>query len=219
MNDQQPLDDDQVERIIRSASAERLHTYLVAAGHDKQRAIRLYVWNAKLGEAFHIAIQAVEVTLRNAISTTLLAEYGDRWWADQRYLALLDHDRHQDLALVQRRIANRRLDEAHGQVVAGLSFGFWVGMLQGRYNPAIWSKHLRTAFPDLPPGKGRKSLAQAISKIATLRNRISHHEPLLKRDPGQDYALVMETLRWLCSETARWISPHCKVPEIVRQRP
>ncbi len=219
MNDQQLLDEDQVDRIIRSASPERLYTYMYAVGHDRQRATRLYIWNAKLGEAFHIAIQAVEVSLRNSIGRTLLAEYGDRWWTDLRYLALLDHDRHQDLELVQRRIANRRLDQVHGQIVAGLSFGFWVGMLQGRYNPSIWSGHLRSTFPHLPPEKGRKSLAKAVSQIATLRNRISHHEPLLKRDPLQDYALVMETLRWICRDTADWIAPHCRVPEIVRQRP
>ena len=219
MNDQQQLDDAQVDRIIRSLSADRLHTYLVSAGHDRQRAIRLYVWNAKLGEAFHIAIQAVEVTLRNSISATLLAEYGDNWWQDERYLNLLDHDRHQDLELVQRRILNRKLDQVHGQIVAGLSFGFWVGMLQGRYNPDIWSKHLRATFPDLPMDKGRKGLAQAVSRIAILSNRISHHEPLLKRDPLKDHALVIETLGWLCRDTAAWISPHCRVPEIVRQRP
>jgi Abi-like protein len=219
MNDQQQLDDDQLETITTTISKERMQTYMVSAGHDRSRAMQLYMWNAKLGEAFHIAIQALEVGLRNAVNLALSREYGEEWWSNQDYLNLLDHDREDDLKVVQRRIRNRQLPMTNGQVVAGLSFGFWVGMLQPRYNPAFWSKQIKFAFPNLPNDRSRKSIAKAAAEIATLRNRISHHEPLLKRDPLSDYALIMRTLEWICPTTAAWVRPHCRVPEIVRQRP
>jgi hypothetical protein len=219
MNDQQRLDDGDIARIIQTLSNERLQTFLRASGHDQERAIRLYIWNAQVGEVFHIAVQATEVGLRNAINAALILEFGAEWWASDRYQALLDYDRTEDLKLALRRMGNRRQPETNGQIVAGLSFGFWVGMLQPRYNPDLWSKRLRETFPNLPPDRSRKSLAKDVAEIATLRNRISHHEPLLKRDLLDDYARVMRILEWICPATARWIKPHCRVPQLTRLRP
>lgn len=218
-DNQEQLDAERVRTLFKTLSAERMGTYMIAAGRDEGRALALYLWNARLGEAFHVALQAVEVALRNSVNSALIAEFGSHCWTNSAYLALIDHDRRADLELVTRRIRNRKLPENNGQVVAGLSLGFWVGMLQARYNPAIWSRHLRTAFPDFPHNRNRKSLAKAVSDIATLRNRISHHEPLLRRDHSEDYRLVMETLGWLCPVTRDWIKPYCRVPEIIRQKP
>jgi hypothetical protein len=111
------------------------------------------------------------------------------------------------------------LDLCTDQIVAGLSFGFWVGMLQNRYNPALWSKHLRTAFPDFPRERGRKSLATRAAEIAYLRNLIWHHEPLIKRNISQDFADVMEMLNWLCPAKLKWIRRYCRIPALLRQKP
>lgn len=218
MNDQQPVDASFSE-IEWAISEERMKTYLMAAGHNRSKALALYLWNARIGEAFHLPIQAVEVALRNAINRALCKEFGQVWWNAERFTQMLDQDRANDLELVKRRIANRKLALTNGQIVAGLSFGFWAGMLQPRYNPAFWSKYINSAFPGLPHGRGRKSLAAAVAQIATLRNRISHHEPLLKRDHFRDYGLVMETLSWTCPAKSNWIKPHCKVPELIRAKP
>jgi hypothetical protein len=209
----------QTEAILRAISADRFETYLKAAGHDPSRALRLYLWNAQLGEAFHLPIQAVEVGLRNCINTALTNTYGKDWWRNSDLEAILDEDRRGDLSVVLRRIRNRKLVLYTGQVVAGLSFGFWVGILDGRYNPPIWGKQLRVAFPDFPKERGRKSLYKAVGTVATLRNRISHHEPLIGLDILADFSNLMTLLEWICPSKAIWLRPHCRVAEIVRLRP
>ncbi len=216
---QESLNETTIEAIYKTVSPERMGTYLVSCGQDRHRAAQMYLWNAQIGEAFHVIIQGVEVALRNAINRALIDQYGSHWWIDLNFLSLADHDRRSDLELVTRRIRNRGLMEINGQIVAGLSFGFWVGMLQPRYNMTIWSKHLRVVFPNLPEGRSRKSLARAVGEIAFLRNRISHHEPLLKRDISRDYKLVTEVLEWVCPSKHSWLRPHCRVPEILRQKP
>ena len=150
----------EIDALLEAISAERFNTYLIAAGHDPERALRLYLWNTQIGEAFHIPIQAVEVSLRNAVSFALASKYGTDWWNNKEFESRLDEERRADLIQVLRRISNRRLTVCTGQVIAGLSFGFWVGMLHRRYNPEIWSTHMRPAFPHLPKDRGRKSLAQ-----------------------------------------------------------
>jgi hypothetical protein len=197
----------------------RIGTYLVAAGFDPDRALRLYIWNAQVGEAFHLPIQAVEVGLRNRVNHGLISEFGANWWKDARLLALLDAERTADLDLVIRRMRNRRLTEETGQVVAGLSFGFWVGMLQGQYNRDLWSHHLRTSFPAYPNDRNRKSLATAAARVAFIRNRISHHEPIIKLDLTKENAALMDLLGWICPNKLAWIKPHCRVSGLLECKP
>lgn len=197
----------------------RLGTYLVAAGFNPARALKLYIWNAQVGEAFHLPIQAVEVGLRNRVNAALVAGFGQDWWKEESLIALLDDERKGDLALVLRRIRNRNLSEETGQIVAGLSFGFWVGMLQGQYNRDIWSRQLRQAFPSLPADRSRKSLAKAAARVAFIRNRISHHEPIIKLDLAKENATLMGLLGWICPHKLEWVRPHCRVSALLAEKP
>jgi hypothetical protein len=216
---QQPLKEGEIAAILVAISPDRFQTYLSAAGHDINRALRLYLWNARVGEAFHIPIQAVEVALRNGINTGLTNVYTPNWWECKNLLDVLDEERKADLTTVFRRIRNRQQELYTGEVVAGLSFGFWVGMLDGRYNPPIWGSQLRVAFPYFPVGRSRKSLHGSVRDVATLRNRISHHEPLIGRDTLADFSNLMTLLEWICPAKAAWIKGHCRIPQIVRERP
>ena len=106
-----------------------------------------------------------------------------------------------------------------GQVVAELSFGFWVGMLQPKYNPPIWGAQLKVSFPRLPEGTSRGSLFDLSRGVSEFRNRISHHEPIFKRDLSADYRSVMQLLGWLCPATEKWVRPNCMIPTLLRQKP
>lgn len=216
--------DEEVQRSLIDAlrpaiSDGRLGTYLVASGFDAPRALRLYIWNAQIGEAFHLPIQAVEVGLRNRVNAALVAEFGQDWWKEERLFSILDDERKGDIALVLRRIRNRKLPEETGQIVAGLSFGFWVGMLQGQYNRDIWSRQLRLAFPSLPTDRSRKSLASAAGRVAFVRNRISHHEPIIKLDLAKENATLMDLLGWICPHKLEWVRPHCRVSALLAEKP
>lgn len=215
----EPVQPSLIDQLRPVISDERLGTYLTAAGFDADRALRLYLWNAEVGEAFHLPIQAVEVALRNRVQVAIAREFGTDWWKSLKLLAALDDDRKADLALVLKRIRNRKLNLGPGQIVAGLSFGFWVGMLQKRYNPLIWGGRLHAAFPDYPANRNRASLAQAASRVAWLRNRIWHHEPIIRLDLSAEYGTVITLLTWLSAPKAGWIRSRSRVPELLRLKP
>lgn len=208
-----------VDAVILTLSQRRFDTYLNASGHNKERAIALYLWNAKVGASFHAPIQACEVALRNRVNHALVAEFGPDWWKSCRFVALIDRERERDLATVRTRILHKGLVLETDQIVAGLSFGFWVGMLQAKYNPVVWSKNLRAAFPSLPANETRQSIFALAGQVASFRNRVSHHEPLIRSNITQIYSDLMKLLLWVCPDTAAWICPHCDVPKIVRQKP
>jgi hypothetical protein len=143
---QQALNGNEIAAIVTAISPDRFKTYLTAAGHNQERALRLYLWNARLGGAFHMP-QAVEVALRNNVNLALSNVYTANWWECKNLYDLLDEERRADLTIVVRRIRNRELELYTGQVVAGLSFGFWVGMLHGRYNHRFGAVSLELPFP------------------------------------------------------------------------
>ena len=205
--------------IIATLSAARFETYLQSAGYDKERACALYLWNAQIGAAFHIPIQAVEVSLRNRVSAALVAEFGPDWWNDRHFKSMIDRERVRNLDIVKARIIKRGIPLETEQIIAGLSFGFWIGMLHQRYNPQIWSKHLRSSFTSLPASENRINLFKMGSQIANFRNRISHHEPLIRSDISLMHSHTIKFLSWLCPQTVAWIKPHCHVPRIVREKP
>ena len=212
-------DDHPIHALSEIISPLRLGTYLNAAGHDPDKALRLYLWNAKIGEAFHIPIQAVEVGLRNRVSDGLANVFGAEWWREEKFRRIAEPRRLDDIANVIQRVSRRKKDLETGQIVAGLSFGFWVSLLAPRYNPPIWGGQLRVAFPHLPSGVSRKDLQGRVRQIADLRNRIWHHEPVFRRNLMADFSLCMKVVGWLCPEKARWIRPHCRVPAIMREKP
>lgn len=216
---QQNLTPAQLQSIYDILSTGRFGTYLVAAGHDHERALALYVWNALVGEAFYLPSQAVEVGLRNRINHALTTLYGNNWWDHVNFQSVIDQARQADLAQVKSRIHSRQLPLVNGQVVAGLSFGFWAGMLQKRYNPAIWSQQLKSSFPDLPANVTRGQLSAEVKSLLDLRNRISHHEPLIKRNLMDDHSRVMRLLNWLCPVKGAWLKPYCRAPSVLRQKP
>jgi hypothetical protein len=94
---QQALDANEIAAIVTAISPDRFKTYLTAAGHNQERALRLYLWNARLGEAFHMPIQAVEVALRNNVNLALSNVYTANWWECKNLYDLLDEERRADL--------------------------------------------------------------------------------------------------------------------------
>lgn len=197
----------------------RLGAYLNASGHDLDRALNLYLWNAKIGEAFHLPIQSVEVGLRNRVSDGLDAAFGADWWRNETFISHSTKKSISDIELVKRRLKGKGKPIITGQIVAGLSFGFWVSMLHKRYNSTIWAKHFRSSFPDIPISVDREALRAKVRNIADLRNRIWHHEPIFKRNLLDDYSHCMEALNWICPTKAAWIKPHCRVATVMRQKP
>jgi hypothetical protein len=206
------------ERLRATLSAERLGTYLTAAGFDPDRALRLYLWNAQVGEAFHLPIQGVEVALRNRVHAALQASFGPEWWMSPGFACLADEICMADLSAAFRRIRRRGRPIAPGQVVATLSFGFWVAMLRRRWN-TMWTARFTAAFPHLPRGTRLQDLERRARQVAELRNRIWHHEPVFRMDLSLEFKAVTELLGWLCPVQAAWLRPLCHVPNLLRQKP
>ncbi|MEH6411574.1 MAG: hypothetical protein V7741_13690, partial [Hyphomonas sp.] len=80
---------------------------------------------------------------------------------------------------VRNQLPMERKDQSPGQVIAGLSFGFWTPFFSSSAE-GLWRTHLRNIVArPAPAGINRKSFSAPLDRIRPLRNRIAHHEPIL----------------------------------------
>ncbi len=145
----------------------------------------LYRWNARVAAELWEALGHTEVLLRNAIHGALTARHQHRrepgyWFDDPR--REFDARAHDEIDTARRR-ARRSVSSVavpSGKIVAELPFGFWRYLLAKRYSSTLWPA-IRHGFPQLP-GRDRARLERPVIRLHNLRNRIAHHEPLIREN-------------------------------------
>src|SRR5262249_1827016 len=160
--------------IYGALSLPRLAPYLRAANGDSGVAMRLYWWNIEVSGAFYGPLHCLEVGLRNALHERLKEHLGRaEWWA----AAPLTAAGSRMVADVVDKVRNRgAVHVSADDVVAGLSFGFWVALLSrgAAYDRSFWVPALHKAFPGYSGSRAR--LHEGLLTMVLLRNRIMHHE-------------------------------------------
>lgn len=204
----------------RCISPERWRTYQQAAGFDEDRAHRLYLWNAAIGQSFHFPLQTAEVALRNVVHRALVALYGPSWATDPACLNVLGLKQQTDINKASRR--HYRIYNAAAttpQVVASLSLGFWVTLLRREYNNPVWSSQSPVAFPHLAANESMVDVSRTGIAVQTLRNRIFHQEPLIGHNLSGEYGAILKLIGWMCPDMREWTRMHSSVSKVIRERP
>lgn len=172
-----------------------------------------------MGAAFHLPIQATEVALRNRISVAFTEVFGQSWWSATEFHNAASKDLKRDVEEAKNRIQkmNKTLDA--GNMVASLSFGFWTGSMKPRFNPLVWSRQLTNAFPGADDGATRAQIDDWCEETRILRNRIWHHEPIIRANLSEHYSKTMKLLNAASPSKHDWVRRQCQVMKVLRMRP
>ncbi len=175
-------------------SSDRFETYVLLAGGSKRKALKLYKRNILLSHRFYTIIHILEVCLRNKIDECLSRRYGLKWFENSKL----------ELSLVQRKqLAEPPKNEKRGKVIASLPFGFWSSFF-GRPFENLWRETIRFILNEEIPIR-RSNVAAYLKNIRALRNRIAHHECILKMDVHSLETASLELLSLLSPITAEWL--------------
>jgi hypothetical protein len=209
--------------VTSTLSELRLHRFLLAADGNRSRALRLYRWNAQLASAYWTPLHFMEVAVRNAVNDAMAESTGNTWWFQETpgegaaWLYKIERD------AVAKAYA-KLLNPTPGKVVAELHFGFWVGLLSGRYFPMeggadyhdlVWVKG---GVAQRFGGSKRGVTYKRLTRLRLFRNRIAHHENLMNENLDHVSDDIDAILRQLCPPTATWVRAMSRVAE-VRQNP
>lgn len=190
------------------AGSARLAPYLREARGDVERARELYLWATDLAGALFSTIAFVEVGLRNAMDRKLRewndlqgVEYNADWALGKGAAPLLnDLITDQSLSSAQKFARERARQRSkrhprylakvtHDDVVSNFMFGTWVYLIRPRDRTQpqqcqqLWQECLSQAFPLADcSDAGRDRLAEQLTRVRKLRNRVAHHENILAVD-------------------------------------
>jgi hypothetical protein len=202
--------------VAAQLSEIRLEPYLAAVGGDLERALTLYVWNARMAGALFEEIHYAEVFLRNALVAQLEAiaaanpNTGD--WYEAGFL---DEASFAEISRAKEKLSRRHTSPTEGRIIAELPLGFWHNLLAS-HEQRLWERGLYRAFVNLPLSDSNEHLevAQRLHELGELRNRIAHHEPILRRDHAADHCLILTLLGWISDDAAAWVEENGRVLEI-----
>ncbi|UEM02723.1 hypothetical protein JL101_022500 [Skermanella rosea] len=214
-------------------SPSRLAPYLVAVGgSDRDMAMKLYLWNARIAKSFLYPLHVAEVITRNAMHEAFSSNFGGPGWMDPASGRLYKRLNIQPQAAIQKAIsrlaANGNIHPSPDDIVAALTFDFWSNLFRRDYS-WLWplpdrvsgKSILETVFPNLPAGKGRGYVKDRVAAINDFRNRVAHHEPVHYRhiNHKQVHDRILEFIGFRCTSTRAWVSRHSTVPAVIRTAP
>ena len=103
-----------------------------------------------------------------------------------------------------------------GKVIAELPFGFWRYCTSAGHEKALWVPYLHHAFP---AGTSRRDVDEGLGHLNALRNRIAHHEPLLRENLDERHVEILDLCGMLNPTLARYLASTSTVPAILAARP
>lgn len=118
-------------------SDQRMKRYF-EAHTDEQKAILHYQCNIELAESFYTCMSIYEVALRNALNRELTEWAGrDDWYslfANTSGLSNLNRY----ITQANKQISGRGELSSPSKIVAELTLGFWVSILNSQYEKVLW---------------------------------------------------------------------------------
>jgi len=205
-----------IRQIEKAISSDRLSTYLFAIGkNDIEKALELYMWNTIVSSEFYIPLQGLEVTLRNNIHIAMYAKTQHENWYD--YINFFDEHSKLKLANAKAKVLKKYNSYDVPHIIAELSFGFWVGLIDKHYHQTLWEPTIGKIFSSarMP----RSEIRLQLGYLKEFRNRIAHHEPIFSRDLYADYSSVISAIGWLNIEKSIWIEENNDVLDVLSRKP
>jgi hypothetical protein len=227
-------------------SHPRLHLgFRASAGETETTVLARYIYNLALCEAFYPVLHALEIALRNSLDTVLSAHYpagpaspraadglpAAGCWLDATP-CLLGSREQEEVRKVKRRLLGERKSVTPHRLIAGLSLGFWAGLLTRRYEigpgssyapvaggqTALWPRHLRAVFPGLPRRHAtRDHVYHVIRGVADLRNQVFHHRPIWRLPLAELHASATEAIGWMSPELRQVTHAGDRFPDLCRK--
>lgn len=178
-----------IDKLESGLSAEKLKTFeSTFSCKSKPETIAIYMAIQEICSHYFPLIQMVEVNLRNTIHKVATEHFKDDEWFTR--VPVGDKSKEQVDFAVDQCLEDVGIKYTSDDVIARLSFGFWVHMLSSDYNNPrkqdknLWQFKFQSAFPYAKQENGKpiklSLLFQRLGVLNKFRNRLFHHEPVWK---------------------------------------
>ena len=185
-----------------------MERYFILYPNDESRAVKHYQSNIKLTEAFYTSLSVLEVALRNALSRELKTMTG----RDDLYVIFANTpgltNLNKYITQATKQIAGRHEQITTSKIIAELTLGFWVSLLNAEYERLLW-KDLRRAFPYIPKkDRKRKNVSAPLNRFRAFRNRVFHNESICwnMKKVQEIHDELLLVLEWINKDLPEWLT-------------
>lgn len=198
-------------------SEPRMAPYLHLTRGDESAAVALQAWSARMAAPCFEVVGHLEILLRNAMDQALATHYEEEKrripWFLQAVMA--DTKVSDTVAATRTRLGGSSKDH-RDQIVAGMTLGFWTGMFGPKYEQ-LWVQCLYRAFPHSPGT--RKQLMVPLEEIRKFRNRIAHHESMIKVDVPFEMKRIHQVAGYIDPQVGDWLRSIDRTSSVYAERP
>ncbi len=197
-------------------STKRMERYFALYPNDEAKAIRHYECNLMLAESLYVSLSVMEVALRNALCRELETMTGrEDWYAIFSTTPELSN-LNRYITEAGQHITARCEQITPSKIVAELTLGFWVSLLNAEYERTLWHA-LRRAFPYMPRReRQRRNVSAPLNTFRRFRNRIFHNESIcwnLTR-VEEIHAEVLKVIGWMNRDLPEWVEAQERFPAV-----
>ena len=162
--------------------------------------LTLYMVNIELSMKTLGLIGLVEVILRNKVNKILSSDLGSDYLEGKH--GFFTEKEKSTIGRLRKKIQNLSLNIKSSRLLSKLTFGFWCGLFQ---NNKLWCQSLSKVFPKNMRQEQQitfRKINATLKKLYALRNKIAHHERLLKKIDLQNnvFLPLRNLLDWLIDE-------------------
>lgn len=193
-----------------------MERYFMLYPKEESRAIIHYQCNLQLSESMYPSLSILEVTLRNSICRELKRMTGrEDWYAIFSNTPGL-RNLNKYITQASKQISGRHEQVSPSIIIAELTLGFWVSLLNSEYEKVLW-KDLRRAFPFMPKDlRQRKNISAPLNRIRAFRNRVFHNESICwnihRVEVIHDEIIIV--LGWINQDVPKWLALSDRFEEV-----
>ncbi len=159
-----------------------INRYITSKRFAIYNSLEAYSSNLKKAKELYIPLSILEVSLRNSINSLFEHFYGASWIVNEAQF--LKSKEIAKIEFAKEKIRKNREQVTQDKLVSELSFGFWTALFQSAYADKMRIAYLKQIFPNLPPKNieliDRKTISAKLNHIRKFRNRVFHHENIIK---------------------------------------
>lgn len=141
-----------------------------------------YVENIKFSSEFYIPLSLIEITFRNSLNLFFRKKVGENWLFDREFIKpQLKNKIDQSLKILKQQ--NKEITQDN--LIAELSFGFWIMLLKKPYQEYLRFKDLKQIFPNMNKQESillnRHYFFTLMNRIRLFRNKVFHFDKIINK--------------------------------------
>lgn len=140
-----------------------------------------YILNLQSCKNYYIPLSLIEISFRNSLNLFFIQRVGENWLFNNQFIKPQLRDK---IEISKKILYQQKKKVTHENILAELSFGFFVTFLKKPYQEYFRYKDILKIFPNITSNDkviNRHFVYAKINNIRLFRNKVFHHNKIINK--------------------------------------